>query len=340
MSSPAPTASSGNRLDLVDALRGIAALAVVWFHCNTDHPPVSPAHWATLLQRTSSVGWTGVEVFFVISGFILPYSMQRQRYRWRHGGAFLLKRFVRLYPPFFVSLILAVVLQVVGAHWGSRGASSVPLRSFAGHLIFNPTAFGYDWLNPVYWTLRIEFEFYLYIALIFPLLNHPSPWLRRATLAASLLATPLPAAGLDLFLPCFVCGMAAFLRATRQVSVGEFLLILAAAIAVGWHTSEPLVIGVSVPAAILLALPLTCSWRPALGLGAISYSLYLIHAPVATRVLNLSARYTTTASAKVLCLALALVASLIAAVVFYFLVEKPSLELAGKIRVGPPRAAR
>ncbi len=59
-----------SRLDILDALRGLAALSVAFFHFTNAMNP-------TIFQQIANLGWLGVEVFFVITGFIIPYSLGR-----------------------------------------------------------------------------------------------------------------------------------------------------------------------------------------------------------------------------------------------------------------------
>ena len=58
------------RLPTLDALRGVASLAVMWFHF-TLQPYLSN----DAIRRSGKYGWLGVEVFFVVSGFVIPYTM-------------------------------------------------------------------------------------------------------------------------------------------------------------------------------------------------------------------------------------------------------------------------
>src|SRR6266496_2565885 len=61
------------RVEIVHCLRGLAAVAVCWFHFT--------GHSLGLLKQSGVYGWLGVEVFFVISGFILPYALYSSGYR-------------------------------------------------------------------------------------------------------------------------------------------------------------------------------------------------------------------------------------------------------------------
>lgn len=109
------------RIEVVEALRGIAALAVAWFHF-TNGGQLLPDGW---LKDSGRYGWLGVEIFFVISGFIIPYSMLRGGFRFpRDVGVFVAKRLIRLEPPYLVAIAIVIVLGYLSALApGFRGAS-------------------------------------------------------------------------------------------------------------------------------------------------------------------------------------------------------------------------
>ncbi len=139
------------------------------------------------LWHSGRYGWLGVEAFFVISGFIIPYSMYQQRYRvHRHLFTFMMKRIVRLDPPYFVAIALSVILWYASTLLPDFGGSNptVSLPQLLAHVGYLNAFLGYEWLNPVFWTLAIEFQFYLFVAFFFPSyfipLNQfvPSPYSR------------------------------------------------------------------------------------------------------------------------------------------------------------------
>ena len=103
---------SPSRIEVVELLRGVAALSVAWFHF-TNGGGLLKSGW---LKASGSYDWLGVEAFFVISGFIIPYSMYRGGFRFpRHFGAFLLKRIIRLDPPYLIAAMLSLSLWYVSA---------------------------------------------------------------------------------------------------------------------------------------------------------------------------------------------------------------------------------
>lgn len=97
-------------LPIVEYLRGLAALSVTWFHLTNTYDP----SW---VQASGSFGWLGVEVFFVISGFIIPYSIYVlfPRYSLTDFPAFVMRRILRLEPPYLVSIMLVIGLWHISA---------------------------------------------------------------------------------------------------------------------------------------------------------------------------------------------------------------------------------
>jgi peptidoglycan/LPS O-acetylase OafA/YrhL len=98
------------RVESVELVRGLAALAVCIFHFTKYLWPAE-----SITRKVGSFGWVGVESFFVISGFIIPYAMHRAGYQYAHFFRFLVKRYLRLAPPYLVAIALAQLLWWVGS---------------------------------------------------------------------------------------------------------------------------------------------------------------------------------------------------------------------------------
>ncbi|HLR29912.1 MAG TPA: acyltransferase [Paenalcaligenes sp.] len=135
----------------VHYLRGLAALLVVCFHyryyLNASFPVVD------IGDILFSNGAYGVDLFFIISGFIICYSTERiERFP---AVSFAMKRFFRIYPLLFVSLILSILFFDIEGH--SLPASFVPLH--ADYEAKGPT-YGFHLHSPV-WTLTYEIAFYM-----------------------------------------------------------------------------------------------------------------------------------------------------------------------------------
>jgi peptidoglycan/LPS O-acetylase OafA/YrhL len=148
---------TGNRLPALDALRLVAAVAVVAFHF-TAYPapqwgrPVSQVFPG--LSGLTAYGAFGVQLFFVISGFVILMSA------WgRTIPAFVASRVSRIYPAYWTAVILAVVLFRV--LWPEGKA--VSLHQALMNLTMMQTGFGVADVDGVYWTLWTELCFYLII---------------------------------------------------------------------------------------------------------------------------------------------------------------------------------
>ena len=161
--------SNGGKLNSIHALRGLASLWVCWFHITygrASYPTWEP------LRATGKNGWLGVEMFFVISGFIIPYVLYKSRYQLGEFKKFALKRFVRLEPPYLASIILILLLNYSSSLSPLYKGEpfTINLTQLMYHLGYLIPFSEYHWINDVFWTLAIEFQYYLLLGLLFPLL--------------------------------------------------------------------------------------------------------------------------------------------------------------------------
>jgi peptidoglycan/LPS O-acetylase OafA/YrhL len=322
-----------SRYELLDAWRGVAALAVLGFHSvNTLVQP--GASWITDALR---FGWAGVYIFFPISGYcILAASHSAAN---AHVGSFLKRRWRRIFPTYWASILLIIVLTVGLAPF-SRGSAEELLEpgvKWLSILTLTQTFFGLTGaINPVYWSLCYEEQFYLVIAATLLIALRRRRW---ALLALSVIAAlaccyptrlPLPKGlFLDQWLN-FAVGLAVYgwfdERYGRRWSLAVFGLALTTA-----AVTMKLELGISIAAAILFIAfrrhdRFLSSSRVGTLLGSaglISYSLYLTHAPIAGRVVNFSLRFLPDAPAYwPIVVGAAAVVAIAGAVLFHRLVEK------------------
>ena len=329
-------ARANSRNETVDALRGFAALSVCLFHfTNGQHFRAT-----SYLLPVGQYGWLGVEVFFVISGFIVPYAMLRAGYTLSAWPTFLAKRLVRLEPPYLMSIIIVLLLAIASTMTpGFRGPPiDWNVAQIAGHLGYLNTLLGLPWLNPVYWSLAIEFQFYILIGLTLPALVAVPVSLRLAAVVGlALLPSALPlasAATIVPALPFFAAGLVTFLLAAQLIRPAAYWATLAAlgialVAARGWAEASAAI----VPAVAMATLRIPRIGPVAL-LGAISYSLYLLHVPVGGRAINLATRISDSAWLEMVAVTIAFGASIAAAAVLHVAVERPSREIAARIGYG------
>jgi peptidoglycan/LPS O-acetylase OafA/YrhL len=318
-------------LEILDWLRGFAALAVAWFHFTVG----SGLFASSPLIAWSHYGWLGVEAFFVISGFVIPYAMFAGGYRGlQDAPAFILKRLARLEPPYVASIVIGLAILYAAAHApGFRGQPPhvTPIQLLL-HLGYLNVFTNQPWLNPVFWTLAVEFQFYISMVGLFYLIGSARPELRLAGLALMAVLALCVRTHQFVFpyLGLFALGAVAFHYRTGLVGRAGFAFLAAvlSILNMGMLGLPSALVGLATAALTAFANPPRI---PALAwLGAISYSLYLLHVPIGGRVMNLAGRLPAEWHGAALLAAVA--ASLLAAWGFHRFVETPSQRWSGRIR--------
>src|ERR1700712_1593658 len=130
-----------SRLNEFDSLRGLAALLVCFFHFE-------------LLKY----GCTGVDLFFMISGFVIFMSVSNST----NIRQFAIGRLIRLYPAYWLSIIIAIIAFYLS---GYRHLA-FETRPILGNLLMLQPVFRSPYWVDAYWTLYVELSFYLFIALL------------------------------------------------------------------------------------------------------------------------------------------------------------------------------
>ena len=338
----------------LDGLRAIAALGVMVEHLFGDlirQAPSATGPMSVVARSVSenlSLGRFGVALFFLISGFVVPFSIAGET-PLQH---FAISRLFRLYPTFWLALVL---LMLTGG--------LPPTATVLANVTMAPPLFGQPWLSPIYWTLFVELVFYGLAALLFAtgLLRHIGALLvlSLGLIAATALPVQLRVQGIAelpvqylgmhlsfLFLGLLLrlwlverrpgAGLAAFALGLAQLA--SLLVVAPFSLARGDNfVMEGLtpVLGAYV-AALAFFLAAIRLERPRSGLlariGLISYSLYLFHGIVnATvyRALPLNGAIGDIGT-MLLCVALTLALSWLV----YRCVERPLIRLGRALSAG------
>ncbi|HEX6647978.1 MAG TPA: acyltransferase [Pyrinomonadaceae bacterium] len=167
--------SAPARLRGIDALRGIAALGVVFYHAVEKGANVLPNNILDypirLVQFASSFGYIGVFLFFVISGFCIHLQWAKSKATGTEPeirfGPFWKRRIRRLYPPYVIALLLYMVLTAgtVGLNLSHFFFYDIGMHLLMLHNLDPNTCYT---INGVFWTLAIEEQLYLaYFLLLF-----------------------------------------------------------------------------------------------------------------------------------------------------------------------------
>jgi peptidoglycan/LPS O-acetylase OafA/YrhL len=320
-------------LTSIDMLRGVAALSVVLYHFVLGNP----GRFAQIpvLQSIASYGHLGVQLFFVISGFVIPYSMYLADYDLSKIGRFLLRRFARLEPPYLVSIMVCLAVAYAAtlhpAYRGEMPAYSIP--QLALHLGYLNTFFGYDWINVVYWTLAIEFQYYIIIALLYASLVQGSAMRVYLICAVSGALTYIFPQREFIFLhaPFFWCGIALFLYKTNRFRLNETVIFIFVNMILVYSIQDIgyMLAGFVAVLVIVVAVAQHRVWR---FLGAISYSLYLLHVPIGQRVMNISENSIHDPYAMLVMMFLCILLMIFVSWVFFRVIEMPAHRWAKKIR--------
>lgn len=178
--------NAAGRLGSIEACRGIAATAVVLYHAARHVDKVHAVPW---LRDTLQFGHAGVDLFFVISGFIILYVHYRDIDTPARLPHYLGRRLTRVMPTYWVALALTIIL----ASGGHAGLPTLP--DFVWSATLAPS--GHPLILGIAWTLRYELVFYAIFALL--IVNRTiglavmSMWL-IAVMALALMQTPLTGA--------------------------------------------------------------------------------------------------------------------------------------------------
>jgi len=214
---------------ILDFLRGIAALSVVFFHfANSALPTIKP----NIAGEYFSHGDLGVKVFFVISGFIIPYAMYSSGYQLRNFFNFILRRLARIGPPSWIAILLTMGIYF-GAIWlNGRPIEGMQWPGISFRTILANLTYSYSLLDTkayidVYWTLEVEFQYYIMIGLLLPVIMRyaSNKWILSCILLA-LNASFFVHNDLILFFrdnSLFIMGILLFLYKTQQIDRTYFL---------------------------------------------------------------------------------------------------------------------
>jgi peptidoglycan/LPS O-acetylase OafA/YrhL len=329
-------------LSRIESGRGAAALAVLLFHSSASthyYYHRFPVRGAFLF------GYSGIYFFFVLSGFLIALAHADDVGKPKAVGRYLLKRFIRILPPYWV-----VFCPVAALYFVTRAPATInsftPLNLLSEFLL---SPFGNQMHGIMYvaWTLHLEMLFYLVFACLIlnrtfglvliglwqllvlgtclGLLSHPD-FLSRAVLTGNL--------GFLLGMLVLLLYSSKFTIPARLVTTLGLLTFLFA----GWLdvARQRPYIALYLSASFLLVLGLarldqaskTKAPKAATSLGIASYSIYLVHYPVISIASKIIAHFDrTTRIPMEVFFGLVAVVALLVSLVFYRLVERPLLAI-------------
>lgn len=294
------------RVTEIDLLRFFAALSVIFFHYSFKGYADGRITISFLtLGGVSKYGYLGVELFFLISGFVILLTASSCDLK-----KFIISRLVRLYPTFWICCTLTFIITGLFGTSNLKGSIS----DYLVNLTMLNGFFGVKSIDGVYWSLFVEIKFYFLITLLI-LINQIKNsivflllWLGCIVVLHIYPISILKTVLIFDYSPFFIAGATFFLVYSRGLSFVKVLILICTLIIGAYHSLQAIpqleqhfnsefnkyiVIGVILMFFLVFYLIATkrtgvigkINW---LTLGSITYPIYLIHQNIGFALINLT----------------------------------------------------
>ena len=332
--------SQSNRVEFAHNLRGLAALLVVvahlgllywyWHSAVILYTGITPyAGTPPLISRLLNhvqlfnFGELGVSIFFLISGFVIPFALEKQT-----RLQFLIGRVFRIWPTYVAGLTVTL-LSLAVASWYFAIPFVPTLHSIVASLLLSPSLLAQPSIDGIVWTLEIEIKFYALLVL-FPALTRNNTLLLLAAIGLLLASFALknhPVAANDYtYLIYMFVGVLFNQHYHNRINGGQFvglsvMFLTLFFISTGWISSY--VTGLAVFAVCYLFQQRLAFLSLFNRLANISYPLYCCHTILGYVVLSI---FLSHYHRPTIALLLAVVLALVLATVIHKLIEVPTSE--------------
>ena len=342
------------RFHLIDALRGIAATWVVFFHAYEGK------HIETLSETLPEIivfilfkmGHAGVPIFFVLSGFVIAHSITRDKVNFNYIGKFTLRRSIRLDPPYWGSIILVISMAWLSSEVKNEAMEWPTVEMIFAHIFYMQNIFELGNINIIYWTLCLEVQFYLTFALLVSFSQYFDRYHKSsnrvvfftAAMVSLLWPTEILKTNLysGLFFPhwhAFLLGVFAYWSWQEKISKLFFYIYFSIILIFSASNSSEFSLYSALAAILIHELSIrghvsSANWRWIQFLGAISYSLYLTHNPITgASYFVIYKFFGKSLLTESLALLITTIACVVSAFIFWLIFEKWSMKLSKKIKL-------
>jgi peptidoglycan/LPS O-acetylase OafA/YrhL len=340
--------SSAARFTVVDGLRGIAAFSVVLFHAvGAGQVDLFFASLPSWTRQVLLLGQNGVAIFFALSGFVIAHSLFDREMTGSELGRFTVRRSLRLDPPYWASIIVAILFAYLSSRVVSGKEFPVyTLPQISAHLVYLQDILGFRSIESVYWTLCLEIQFYI----IYGLMVIAGAWKQVLISAACVVSSLWPLHFAPMIFPglflslwhTFLLGVAAYWAWTQPKAAPIFCFFAVVMLGAGWTYNAQFTIVAALTSLLLYLCAVSgtlyrgLNWRWLQFLGLISYSLYLTHSVVTGAVFRIGRMVTPPGPImELVWWTVSIAASVVAAAIFWLVVERPSLRLSKWIGARP-----
>lgn len=343
-------------LNLIQLLRGVASMLVVLMHATIN---INENYSQPLFGNIFTFGGAGVDIFFVLSGFIITYSTKKSLVLTSNFTRFLKRRFVRIFPTYWIVITSLLIIQFVLPSFFTTHYS-FDLTNLLSTYFLLPQ---HQMVNGVSWTLTYELFFYFLfsiaflvkknetriglvavyvgILLLFPIIY---PDAEKSTIWINLIAFPM---NMEFFMGILAAVCIPKLNARIAVPFivsGVFLFVLAAAFSNAGNTILPntynRVILFGIPSFFIITglvkyetTKVVKMHSVLISLGEASYSLYLIHLPVIIGAIKLFGKLSLHTSNLVVHIFMIGVLTLVSigSILFFKWIERPLIKKLNKV---------
>lgn len=322
---------SKKHLYSLDLLRGFAALSVCLLHFTFG---VLPNLRDTPLTPLFSWGYLGVDIFFIISGFVIPLALDRSGYTLSEFGPFMGKRILRICPPSYVAMFVTIgqrlALDFLINH-NRTYTADLTWFQVLNNMLYTVPYTSSSWLNGVFWTLAVEFQYYIIIGLSFAFFKRG--WMSLVVFAALFNVIDYIGFAKNIqffeYNLLFVLGILTWMKYSDRISNKKFVLFFILSLVAIFFRINYLVCIYSLLTVVCI-LYYNVKNVVFSFFGKISYSLYLLHTVAGTTVEAFWTRIfpVGTLMEKIVLLVVCLAGTIIASYLFHLLIEVPFMRLA------------
>jgi len=315
------------RLDELDGLRGIAALAIATFHYLFQYDHVyghmfSVPAWAKL-------GYFGVHLFFLVSGFVIFWTLSKVE----RPFDFIWSRASRLYPVYWVAATLTFVVVSI---FGLAGRETSVIDLLLNYSMIHEYL-GIRHVDGVYWSLTLELTFYAWMLILFFFnqIKNIEKWLFVWIILATLISNEkfgfeLPIRLKYLFLLDYIAlfsgGICFYIMRSGKATSATYWVLAASILSL--FIKHPLNSCITL-CAIYCIFYLAISgrlkflaYKPLIFMGTISYSFYLVHQNIGYIIIN---KFYANELSPIAGMATALSVALLLAILLTFTIERPAM---------------
>ncbi len=329
------TNKTPKHFNIIDAFRGLAAVMVCLFHfvCTTKDYVNSE-----YVLNIFKFGQYGVHIFFVISGIVIPLSMIASNYSYSIFFKYLLKRISRIEPPYLMS-IMVYILYVIFKKYFFAIDSGLTMPSISqvlmhlGYLV--PFVENGKWFINTYWSLAIEFQYYILLCALFPLMIHKKMPIRVLFCVLFLIPGVFihSTSFLPRWTPIFMLGISYVGFIHKKFNQLEFIILQIVSICITYLFFEATVTIICI--GTLLLIHFFSNFKTSIGFffGKISYSLYLLHGLTGGFVINYLSHTYTAPFQKCIIIIFGFGIATLVSYLFYLVIEKPSQKLSKSIKL-------